>query len=342
LAENPYLTTPCQVSNIDLSDFHLTFSHEEKQHPSASRNGSNVSQINGAFEHIMVRLMPRLRAVKDVWGSSAQQPHLNQLLAPLLPTMIRGRRFGSEWHSNASPTPIASSTGSAAANPFEAFADFHIKGRGMWKWNHYLDIYHRHFQKFIGKEVHVVEVGVFSGGSLEMYKSYFGSKCHVYGVDIREECRSLQNETTKIFIGDQADRGFWRRFRQEVPVLDILIDDGGHKTEQQIVTLEEMLPHLRPGGVFVCEDVVGEFNGFDAYVGGLTAKLDLCELVRGPVKELSSVAAPFQADIDSIHNYSYVTVIEKRTSPIRQFEAFTRGTDWAWVPLWEKKAAAKS
>jgi hypothetical protein len=289
-----------------------------------------------------IQLMPRLRAVKEVWGASAQQPHLNQLLARLLPTMIRGRRFGSEWLSQASRTDVASATGSVDANPLGAFVDFHTDGRGMWKWTHYLDIYHRHFQKFIGKEVHVAEVGVYSGGSLEMYKSYFGAKCHVYGVDIREECRSLQNETTKIFIGDQGDREFWRRFRQEVPVLDILIDDGGHKAEQQIVTLEEMLPHLRPGGVFLCEDVVGEFNGFGAYVAGLAAKLDTCDLVRGPAKELSSAAVPFQSDIDSIHSYSYVTVIEKRDRPIRQFEAFTCGTDWAWVPLWERKAAAKS
>lgn len=289
-----------------------------------------------------IQLMPKLRAVKHAWVSSSQQPHLTQLLARLLPTMIRGRRFGSEWLPQGSQTDVAPSTGSVSANPLEKFVGVHMDGRGMWKWNHYLDIYHRHFQKFIGKEVHVAEVGVFSGGSLEMYKSYFGANCRVYGVDIREECRSLQNETTKIFIGDQADRDFWRRFRQEVPVLDILIDDGGHKTEQQIVTLEEMLPHLRPGGVFLCEDVVGEFNGFGAYVAGLAAKLDTCELVRGPAKELSSATVPFQADIDSIHNYSYVTVIEKRVRPIRQFEAFTCGTDWTWVPLWERKAAAKS
>ena len=53
----------------------------------------------------------------------------------------------------------------------------------------------------------------------------------------------------KVFIGDQADRKFWSQFRREVPILDLVIDDGGHEPEQQIVSLEELLPHLRPGGV---------------------------------------------------------------------------------------------
>jgi hypothetical protein len=58
----------------------------------------------------------------------------------------------------------------------------------------------------------------------------------------------------KIFIGDEEDRKFWRRFKAEVPAVDIVIDDGGHQTQQQVVTLEELLPHLRPGGVYICED----------------------------------------------------------------------------------------
>jgi hypothetical protein len=54
-----------------------------------------------------------------------------------------------------------------------------------------------------------------------------------------------------VFVGDQADRSFWKRVKQEVPNLGVVIDDGGHIPEQQIVTLEEMFPHLRPGGVYL-------------------------------------------------------------------------------------------
>jgi SAM-dependent methyltransferase len=278
----------------------------------------------------MTPKLPRLRAFAEILTASLSHPRLSSLLMHQLPSVIRGRRYGRAWPSPSSATDVACAA--AVVNPLEAFFNSRETGRGIWKWTHYFDVYHRHLQKFVGKEVHVLEVGVFSGGSLEMWKEYFGAKCHLYGLDIREECRALQDESTRIFIGDQADRDFWSRFRREVPMLDVLIDDGGHLPEQQIVTLEEMLPHLRPGGVFVCEDVHGEFNEFAAYVRALAANLDTSSqtVKPGSGKHLSSKAASFQADIHSIHFYPYMTVIEKRTSPIREFNAPCHGTEWAW------------
>ena len=81
-----------------------------------------------------------------------------------------------------------------------------------------------------------------------------------------------------MFIGDQAARAFWDRFRSEVPALDVVIDDGGHETHQQIATLEALLPHLRPGGVFICEDVHGITNGFARYAMGLAQNLHAFEV----------------------------------------------------------------
>src|SRR5262249_15852097 len=135
-------------------------------------------------------------------------------------------------------------------------------------------VYDRHFSRFRGEDVHVLEIGVYSGGSLQMWRDYFGPKAHIYGVDIEPDCRVYEGDNVKIFIVDQADSRFWREFRQKVPMLDIVIDDGGHQTEQQIVTIEELLPFLRPGGVYCCEDVHGAFNHFASYVHGLDHKLN--------------------------------------------------------------------
>jgi len=65
-----------------------------------------------------------------------------------------------------------------------------------------------------------------------------------------------------------------RTSRKTVPLVDIVIDDGGHLPEQQLVTLEELLPHVRPGGVYFCEDIHYNFNDFAAYVQGLSDNLN--------------------------------------------------------------------
>ena len=93
-----------------------------------------------------------------------------------------------------------------------------------------------------------------------MWRHYFGESAHIYGVDIEEACRAYESEGTKIFIGDQSDRSLWQVVKREAPLIDIVIDDGGHLPEQQIATFEEMLPHIRPGGVYICEDVHGRAN----------------------------------------------------------------------------------
>lgn len=213
------------------------------------------------------------------------------------------------------------------SNPLREYFEGHRQGPGIWKWRHYFEIYHRHFQKFIGRPVNILEIGIFSGGSLEMWRRYFGEGCHVFGVDIQPECLAYQSEWVTIKIGDQGDRNFWREFKRGMPRLDIIIDDGSHRPADQIVTLEELLPHINPGGVFVCEDVHGSGNRFAQYVSGFAANLNASDL-NWQQNTISSPATPFQSAINSIHLYPYVVVIEKSTTAPREFVGPRHGTEW--------------
>ena len=139
------------------------------------------------------------------------------------------------------------------------------------------------FVNFADRKFTFSKIGVYSGGSLDMWRNYFGPKATIYGVDIAPDCRVYENDGIKIFIGDQADRSFWGGLRRKVPTLDIVIDDGGHVPEQQIVSLEELLPFLRPGGVYLCEDVHRTHNQFASYVHGLGHKLnDMSQISHFP------------------------------------------------------------
>jgi hypothetical protein len=259
--------------------------------------------------------------------SVIREPRESLRLLRALPEMLAGSQLAKHWTRDSSGESGRPATVPAdpVSNPLALYFKGHTEGRGIWKYEHYLDIYHRFFANFAGKEVHVVEIGIFSGGSLDMWKSYFGPKCRVYGVDIRDECKAYAGDRVDIFIGDQADRAFWKSFKAKVPQVDILIDDGGHLPQQQIITLEEMLPHIKPGGIYLCEDILSVSNAFSAYVYGLMRRLNTFDYRPA---DLSVDTTPFQGSIHSIHSYPYVTVIEKSATQIDHFRLPMQGTEW--------------
>jgi hypothetical protein len=214
-------------------------------------------------------------------------------------------------------------TGNSIREYFDAIQD----GPGVWKWLHYFDIYQQHLEKFVDTDAVLAEVGVYSGGSIGMWKNFLGDRCRIIGIDIQEECRVYENTHTTIRIGDQGDPEFWASFRDEFPRIDILIDDGGHRPEQQMATIESMLPHLSAGGIYICEDIHRTGNRFSSFVSALSDHLNAFS-PNALNDGLSSTTSPFQAAIHSLHVYPYAVVIEKRVLPIESFSAPKRGSQW--------------
>src|SRR2546423_1820174 len=116
----------------------------------------------------------------------------------------------------------------------EYFSEHKLQRGEIGKFEHYIPIYERYFSPYRGKPITLLEIGVFRGGSLGMWKSYFGRDSRIYGMDIDPRCTKYASENVKIFIGDQQDRLFLRQCLQEMPRPDIVIDDGGHFSAQQI------------------------------------------------------------------------------------------------------------
>jgi 23S rRNA U2552 (ribose-2'-O)-methylase RlmE/FtsJ len=120
------------------------------------------------------------------------------------------------------------------ANPLKAYFRRNRSGRLIHTLMHYFDIYHSHFNRFRRRRITVVEFGVQNGGSLDMWRHYFGRKARIIGVDIDPNCKALERPGTEILIGDQEDRDFLRQLRDHVGPIDVLIEDGGHTMGQQI------------------------------------------------------------------------------------------------------------
>jgi hypothetical protein len=253
----------------------------------------------------------------------AREPRLSLRLIGQLPRIIEGHAYARDCASALDMQGAVALP--ATANPLKNFFNERRAGRGIDKWVHYFDIYHRHLAKFVGRDMSLLEIGVYSGGSLEMWRQYFGERCRVYGVDLQEACKVYENEYTRIFVGDQADPGFWRAFVRDVPHVDVLIDDGGHRVEQQIATLEALLPRIRPGGVYLCEDIHGIHNGFAAYLQGFVKHLNAIQHgAPGAV-----IPSSLQRWIGSVHLYPYVAVVERSDAPVDSFDSVKHGTVWA-------------
>ena len=191
-------------------------------------------------------------------------------------------------------------------------------GRQIFKWHHYFEIYDRHFKRFRGEKIVVVEIGVFQGGSLQMWKKYFGSKAKIYGIDINPRIAELREENIDIKIGSQSDRDFLRKLKNELPPIDILIDDGGHKMKQQIFTFQELFSKIKPDGVYVCEDLATSYH--IGYGGGYKRRGTFIEFSKNLIDKLNAFhseqtllsADQLTESIDSLHYYDNMLVIEKK------------------------------
>lgn len=190
--------------------------------------------------------------------------------------------------------------------------------RLIHKWNHYFDVYERHFSRFRDQEIVILEIGVSQGGSLQMWKQYFGDKAKIYGIDIDPRCKELEEENIEIFIGSQSDRQFLRRVKNSIPNIDIFIDDGGHTMRQQIVSYEELFDHVKENGVYLCEDLHTSY--WLEWGGGHKRSNTFIEYSKNFIdylnayhsKQRSLRVNSFTQSVDSIHYYDSILVVEKR------------------------------
>jgi 23S rRNA U2552 (ribose-2'-O)-methylase RlmE/FtsJ len=213
--------------------------------------------------------------------------------------------------------------------------------RLIHKWMHYFEIYDRHFSKFRNGPLSLIEFGVSHGGSLQMWKNYFGPQAMIYGVDINPNCVNVAEENINIIIADQEDRESLRAIKKLAPKFDIIIDDGGHTMTQQIHTFEEMYEHLKDGGIYLCEDVHSSY--FPDFGGGYRKSGTFVEYSKILIDQLNAwystepnfAVDEFSRNTFSMHFYNSIIVIEKRAIDAPSHRM--RGTPSYPLQEWEKK-----
>ncbi len=205
---------------------------------------------------------------------------------------------------------------SSTSNPLEKYFR-NNKKRGIIKWVHYFDIYHQYFSKYRGKEVTVLEFGVAYGGSLQMWKHYFGKKAKIIGVDIDSRCKDVIEDQIEIHIGDQSDSSFLKNLIKNTGEIDIVIDDGGHFMKQQIITFQKIFPAIKSRGIYVTEDLHTSY--WKDFGGGYKKNGTFIEFTKDLIDQIHAWHArdhrlkinDITRTLKSIHIYDSMIIFEK-------------------------------
>jgi SAM-dependent methyltransferase len=188
--------------------------------------------------------------------------------------------------------------------------------RIIYKWKHYFPIYERHFGDFVNKPVTFVEIGCGLGGSLQMWKRYFGPHARIIGVDINPDCKTFEEDQIEVRIGDQSDEKFLQSLIDEFGAFDIVLDDGSHMMSHIQTTFRFLYPRMVKAGVYLVEDLHTAY--WDEFEGGLRKPSTFIEWSKNLIDELNADhtrgALPpteFTKTTLAMHFYDSVVVFER-------------------------------
>jgi len=188
--------------------------------------------------------------------------------------------------------------------------------RVIHKWKHYFPVYERHFSRFINTDVLFIEIGCGKGGSLQMWKRFFGPHARIVGIDIRPECRHFAEDQIEIRIGDQSNSEFLLDIVKEFGAPDIVLDDGSHVMSHVRATFETLYPRVARSGVYMIEDLHTAYLA--QFGGGLKRKESFIESCKDMIDALNAdhtrgalPPSEFTASTLSMHFYDAMVAFER-------------------------------
>ena len=117
-----------------------------------------------------------------------------------------------------------------------------------------LHVYEEYFEPLRETELVLLEIGVLGGASLRMWREYFPG-ARIFGIDVDPEAVAHAADRISVLIGSQSDILFLDTVLERTGRPDIVLDDGSHHVRDQTTTLLHLWRHVKPGGIYVVEDL---------------------------------------------------------------------------------------
>lgn len=194
-------------------------------------------------------------------------------------------------------------------------------------YHNYTEVYARYFAPLQEKPIKFLEIGIHQGASVKLWEEYF-KNADLHFMDITLDRVCYTSSRSHYHLCDQENPAELQQFiKKSGGAFDIIIDDGGHKMNQQITSFATLFPVLKSGGIYVIEDLhtsywdgwghesgkhtiaflkslIDEVN----FVGAHTTKASHLNLSQDLLQRLTL----YQKDIYSIHFYDSLAIIIKR------------------------------
>lgn len=132
------------------------------------------------------------------------------------------------------------------------------KGDGYNFSNHYANFYDNWFSKIKESVTSICEIGVLDGASLKCYYDYFPN-AKILGLDIENKAHFRNNRTHTEILDQSKEQGLIDFANRHIGEFNILIDDGSHDIEHQQLTFGKLFKTIKPGGLYIIEDLGSSF-----------------------------------------------------------------------------------
>ncbi len=190
------------------------------------------------------------------------------------------------------------------------------EGALVHKWLHYFPVYERYFTPWRDKPLKFLEIGVSQGGSLDMWRSYFGPDAVIYGIDIDPACARFDGRSGQVRIGSQDDAGFLASVVDEMGGIDLVLDDGSHDSVHIRKSLDTLFPSLADGGVYMIEDLHAAY--WARFSGGYRKRGSFLEVTKTLIDDMhhwyhghGQVIGTTRDQLDAIHVHDSIVVLDK-------------------------------
>jgi hypothetical protein len=159
-------------------------------------------------------------------------------------------------------------------------------GKLVNKWEQYFPVYERYLSPWRNRSLTFIEIGVSQGGSLQMWRRFFGPMATIVGLDISPAAAKHNEHGINVRIGDQSDPGFLATVVEEFGPPDIVLDDGSHQMDHVRASFEYLYPRLSKNGLYIVEDASTSYQA--DFGGGLGEPNSFVNLSKGLVDRLNA------------------------------------------------------